>query len=427
MDIKAKIKQLPDTYGVYIMKSKSGQTLYVGKATSLRKRVSSYFLSGVSPKTWALVANIADIEHIECTSEEQALILEAALIKERKPKYNIALRDDKSYPYVEITNEKFPRVFISRPKKETKSMLLGPYPKAGVLRSTLKLVRRIFPYCSCKGVVRRQCLFCHLKLCPAPFAGKISATDYHENIKGIIRILKGERQELIRNLTERMQRLSAECRFEEAALLRDKISTVSNLYQGRSLTHELLALRDVLDLPSIPLYIEAIDISSLAGKEATGSVVVFRNGTADKDSYRRYRIKEVSGIDDYACMAEVVQRRYRRLKRENKPLPDLIIIDGGRSHAQRAKEELNKLAIGVPLIGIAKRDEEIWFPHREKPLIIARSNSALQLIQRLRDEAHRFARKYHLLLREKKIIEASSFQSSAISYRKAKNKLKADS
>jgi excinuclease ABC subunit C len=405
MGIKEKVKQLPDTYGVYIMKSKTGQTLYVGKATSLRKRVSSYFLSGVSAKTGALAENIADIEYVECTSEEQALILEAALIKEKKPKYNIALRDDKSYPYVEITADEFPRVFISRPKLRTKSTLLGPYPKIGVLRSTLKLVRRIFPYCSCKGTPKRQCLYCHLKLCPAPFAGKISAPQYRENIKGIVRILKGEREELIRTLSERMASLSSEHRFEEAALLRDKISIVRSLYQGKGPTHELLALRDILKLPAIPLYIEAIDISSLAGKEATGSVVVFRNGIADNNSYRRYRIKEVSGIDDYACIAEVVRRRYRHLKEEIKPLPDLVIIDGGLGHVQRAKEELTHLTINVPLIGIAKRDEEIWFAHRAEPLVIAKNNPALKLIQRLRDEAHRFARKYHLLLRDKKFIK----------------------
>ncbi|MDD5583583.1 MAG: excinuclease ABC subunit UvrC [Candidatus Omnitrophica bacterium] len=404
MDLKEKVKQLPDGYGVYIMKSRSGETLYVGKATSLRKRVSSYFLSGVSIKTGALVENIADIEYVECNSEEQALILEAALIKEKKPKYNIALRDDKSYPYVEITAEEFPRVFISRPKKDTKSTLLGPYPKTGVLRSTLKLVRRIFSYCSCKGKVKRQCLYCHLKLCPAPFAGKISAPQYRENIKGIIRILKGEREELIRTLSEKMEKLSAEHRFEEAAGLRDKISTVRSLYQGKGPTHELLVLKDTLKLPTIPLYIEAIDISSLAGNEATGSVVVFHNGIADKDSYRRYRIKEVSGIDDYACIAEVVRRRYRRLKEENRPLPDLVIIDGGLGHVQRAQEVLSRLAIDVPLVGIAKRDEEIWFPDREEALRIPKNNPALWLIQRLRDEAHRFARKYHLVLRDKKFI-----------------------
>jgi len=403
MDIKEKIKNLPLTCGVYIMKSQAGTVLYVGKASSLKKRVASYFLKNVSLKTGFLMGNVADIDYIECDSEEQALVLEAVLIKEKKPKYNIALRDDKSYPFVEITQEQFPRIFITRKRTNKKSLYFGPYPDVGTLRSVLNMIRRIFPYCSCKCFKNTQCLFAHIKLCPAPCAGKISQALYKENIEGIKRILKGEREELMSALRAKMRKLSQGKRYEEAAALRDRIIALENLYKGKTLTHELIALKEALNLPSLPLQIEAIDISSLSGTNATGSVVVFKNAIADKNSYRRYRIKEVFSTDDYAMIAEVVKRRYRRLLDEKINLPELIIIDGGLGHVQAAKTELDKLPLKTPVIGIAKRNEEIWFAGKSKPLVIPKNSAALHLIQRLRDEAHRFARKYHLLLRKKKM------------------------
>lgn len=396
------VKTMPLGPGVYMMEARDGQVLYIGKASSLRKRVLSYFSKRTSLKTGILIEHVERIKWIECDSQEQALILEAALIKEKKPRYNVALRDDKSYPYIEITTEEFPRVFISRPKARTKSLLFGPYPKVKIVKSALNLIRKVFPYCSCKGIPKRPCLFFHLNLCPAPFAGYISRLNYKENIEGIIRILKGERQELIRDIRKRMEAAVKGNKFEEAALFRDRLFAIENLYRGRSLTHELLALKEMLHLSSLPLHIEAIDISALGGKEAAGSVVVFRCGSPDKNSYRRYRIKQVPAIDDYAMIGEVVSRRYLRLKNENIKLPDLIIIDGGKGHAQRAREELNRLSITIPLIGIAKRNEEIWYPEKSEPLIIPKDHPSLHLIQRLRDEAHRFARKYHLLLRSKK-------------------------
>ncbi|MFA5271388.1 MAG: excinuclease ABC subunit UvrC [Candidatus Omnitrophota bacterium] len=404
--LKEVVKNLPFTCGVYIMKSKEGDVLYVGKAASLRKRVASYFSRQVSLKTGLLVSHIADIDYIECESQEQALILEAALIKEKKPKYNISLRDDKSYPYVEITNEEFPRIYITRKRINKNSTFLGPYPQTNVVRSALNTLRRIFPYCSCRCFKKSECLFAHLKLCPAPCTGKILPQGYRENIKAIIKVFKGEREELVESLHNRMQKFSDENKFEEAAEIRDKLNALINLYQGSNLTHELTSLKEVLHLPSTPLYIEAMDISSLSGRHATGSVVVFRNAVADKNSYRRYRIKKVSGIDDYACIAEITQRRYARLCSEKRKMPDLLIIDGGIGHVQTAKKELDKLNLKIPVIGIAKRNEEVWFPESKSPLVISKSSPCLHLIQRIRDEAHRFARKYHLLLRKKKLVES---------------------
>ena len=185
MDIKAKIKQLPHSPGTYLMKSKKGNVLYVGKATSLKKRVSSYFGRKVSLKTEMFLADVADIDYIKCDSPEQALILEAALIKEKKPRYNIALRDSKTYPYLELSREKFARFFISRPRKKEEKILFGPYPQAQILRSALKLIRRIFPYRSCRKMPKTACLYFHLKLCPAPCEQRISYSDYKAIVDNI--------------------------------------------------------------------------------------------------------------------------------------------------------------------------------------------------------------------------------------------------
>ncbi|MCM8787226.1 MAG: excinuclease ABC subunit UvrC [Candidatus Omnitrophica bacterium] len=400
MDIKEKIKSIPDTFGVYIMKDKNGEVIYVGKATSLRKRVNSYFSKPISLKVTSMIKNVADIEYIVCNSEEQALILEAALIKERKPRYNIALRDDKSYPYVEITNEEFPRIFISRPKRQTNNLLFGPYPKAKLLKAALRLIRGIFGYRSCKNLPKNACLFYHINLCPAPCIKKISATDYKDIVENIIKILKGERKELLEKLEEKMKILAERKEFEEAQRLRDKIFALHNLYQGLNFKHQLLALKELLSLERIPLTIEAIDISSLMGNYMAGSVVTFKDGMPDKSNYRRFRIKGVTKIDDYAAIAEVVRRRYTRLLRENKKLPDLVIIDGGKGHLETAKKELNNLALSIPIIAISKNEEKIWLLNKEEPLTIVKSHPGLQLIQRLRDEAHRFAHKYHLVMRK---------------------------
>jgi len=403
MDIKEKVKKLPDSCGVYIMKSKKGQILYVGKASSLKKRVSSYFSKFKTGKTDILIGKVADIDYIECESEEQALILEAALIKEKKPKYNIALRDSKSYPYVEITREEFPCIFISRPKKRKEKILFGPYPKAGTLKSALALIRKVFPYRSCRIMPKSACLFFHLKLCPAPCIKRVSFSDYKTIVENISKILKGERKELGRSIEKKMRKLAKEKKFEKAARLRDKLLAIENLYKGKPKAHEIISLKDILNLPKLPLTIEAIDISSLGKTDSVGSLVTFRDGAPDKNNYRRFLIREVEKKDDYAKIAEVVRRRYSRLIREKRKLPDLIIIDGGKGHVMIANRELKLLGIAPAVMGIAKRNEEVWLPHKKKPLIIAKDKPCLHLIQRVRDEAHRFAHAYWLIRRRKKI------------------------
>lgn len=398
------VKQLPLNPGIYIMKSKKGKVLYVGKATSLRRRVRSYFSKACDLKTDSLINNVESIDYIECESPEQALILEAALIKEEKPKYNISLRDNKSYPYVEITQESFPRVFISRPKDKVLNTFFGPYPQVKILKSALTLVRKIFPYRSCKNIPKDACLFFHLKLCPAPCLGRVSSLEYKNNIKNICKILKGERGGLVRGLAGKMKKLAKIKNFEEAAFLRDKLLAINNLYEGKPKVHEIIALKDILNLPHLPLTIEGIDISSLGRCDCVGSVVVFKKGVSDKNSYRRFRIGKVKKNDDYGMIAEVLRRRYSRLKKEKKLLPNLIIIDGGKGHLLRAVKELEILGVSIPLISIAKKNEEVWAPGVKAPLPIFEDNPGLCLIQKVRDEAHRFAHTYGLLRRKKRTI-----------------------
>jgi excinuclease ABC subunit C len=286
-------------------------------------------------------------------------------------------------------------------KKVKGAQLFGPFTSVKLLRKALNLVRKIFPFCTCKRP-RKSCLYRHLNLCPGPGIDDISISQYRENIDSVSKILSGERKELIEKLQFQMNRFAQEERFEEAASIRDKLVALYTLYSGKKQANSLLILKEILNLKRVPFVIEAIDVSSLFGGQVTGSVVVFRDGIPERSMYRRYRIKEVEGIDDYGMIAEVTRRRYRRLKEEKKTLPDLIIVDGGYAHVRSAEKELEKLKLRIKVIGIAKKNEEIYFPDRKKPLIISRDNPALYLIQRVRDEAHRFAHKYHTLLRRKK-------------------------
>lgn len=400
--MQEKIKNIPLTPGVYIMKDSQGFILYVGKASSLRKRVQSYFRKNNPLKTEILIDQVVDIEYIQCNSPQQALILEAALIKENKPKYNITLKDDKTYPYIEISNEDFPRVFISRPRnKLPNGMVFGPYTQSGLIQGALKLIRKVFPFRSCRNMPKKACLFFHINLCPGPCEGRIKQEAYKNNIENVIKILRGDKEELIKQLEAKMASLAKEQNFEAAANVRDTLTAVLNLYGGKRTVHKLMILKELLNLPKLPIQVEGIDISNLAGKQPTGSVVVFRDGQAYKNDYRRYIIKEVNQINDYAMIKEVVLRRYRRLKQEGKKMPDLVIIDGGKGQVQAAKSILEGLELDLPLIGLAKKNEEIWFAHKPEPVIIARDNPGLQFLQEVRDEAHRFARNLHILRRRK--------------------------
>ena len=420
MDFKEKIKRLPITSGVYLMKNGRGEVLYVGKAVCLRKRVQSYFIGRKDPRLGVLVKQIDDIDYMGTASEAEALILEASLIKQYQPKYNVDLRDDKSYPYIQVTGGEFPLVSVVRPtvknpdaknfrKPDTK--YFGPYVEAKLIREALTIIRKIFHFRTCNPLPKRACLDYHMGLCDAPCEGKISAKEYAKIIHNVCLILEGKKDALYNNLRTEMESLVKEKKFEEAAKIRDQIRAIGALYSGtKDLNYykEAEQLQRILNLPKRPDRIEAFDISNIMGEQAAGSMVSFLNGKPDKNNYRRFKIREVSGIDDFKMMAEIVRRRYTRLQQEGRIFPDLVVIDGGKGQLSSALGELKKLQIDIPMISIAKRQEEIFLPHRRQPVILPADSLALKLVQRLRDEAHRFALSYHRKLRFKGVFHTQN-------------------
>lgn len=408
--LKSKIAKLPDLPGVYFFKDAAGAIIYIGKAQSLKKRVQSYFSRALDAKTQALVSKIADLEHRVTGSPAQASLLEASLIKRHLPQYNIDLRDDKSFPWIRVSGENFPTVSIYRRKgkrHEPGAQYFGPYTNVTLLRQAVKEMRRIFGFRSCKKMPRQACLYHRLKLCPAPCIKAISQAQYKEIINQIILFLESRYEELVSKLSKKMQDLSTQHKYEAAAEIRDRINALSAFAQSPHLRpgiNELEDLQRLLKLRSLPQRIEAFDISNIFGKEATGSMVSFYRGFPDKDNYRRFRIKTVEGIDDYKMLAEIVHRRYARLVEEKLPLPDLILIDGGRSHLSIARKEIGKIGLHIPMASIAKKKENIYSLNNARPTKLQSARPALNLIRRVRDEAHRFAVSYHHILRRKKII-----------------------
>jgi len=408
MDIKYKIKSIPLTSGVYLMKNSSGKVIYVGKAVTLRKRVQSYFRKskGALSKTDLLVSKIDDIDTIETDSEAEALILEASLIKKYNPKYNVELRDDKSYPLIEITGEEFPRISVERPHKRKKSSkYYGPYVKVGLIREALAIIRKIIPFRTCDPFPNKECLDYHIGLCDAPCIDNISKKDYAKNIRNVCLILEGKRDLLYRRLKKDMESLAAAQRYEEAKEVRDQLRAIGALYSGTkdiNYYKEAEQLQRTLGLVRLPERIETFDISNIMGNQAVGSMVSFLYGKPDKSNYRRFRIREVEGIDDFKMIAEVVKRRYRRLRNEGSVFPDLIVIDGGKGQLSSALEELRNLEVDIPIVSIAKREEEIFLPNKRNAVRLSRDSLGLKLLQRMRDEAHRFAISYHRKLRAKR-------------------------
>lgn len=406
MDIKKKIKTFPDSAGVYLMKDDKGGIIYVGKATSLKKRVANYFRDRVlSSRLSALMENTKTIEYIQTNNEAEALLLEAALIKSYQPKYNVALRDDKNYPLLKVTvNEKFPRLLITRLKKNDGALYFGPYTEAKLLRKALAFLRRTFPLRTCKTIPDSLCLNYYLKQCLGPCVDKVDEKKYKEIVGQLIMFLEGKRPELLKQLQEDMIKASKEKRYEEAARLRDQLRSLTQFIvsgvKREGSRDQLQALKEVLGLKKEPRRIEAFDVSSISGKEAVGSMITFLDGRPYKNGYRRFRIREVKGVDDYAMIKEIVRRRYQKLIDEKENPPDLIIIDGGKGHLNSAKEELEKIGLSdLPIMSIAKEFEHIFVPGKEGPIRLPNNSIILYLIQCIRDEAHRFAIGYHKVLR----------------------------
>ncbi len=538
------LKKLPDQSGVYLMKDEHDTIIYVGKAKSLRSRVNSYFRQQKhdSAKTRMLVKKIADISYIITDTEAEALILENNLIKKHKPRYNISLKDDKTYPFIKVTREAFPRVVVTRNLKKDGSRYYGPYTSVAAMHDTVELLKRLFPFRSCSNTMfnnKRPCLNYHIKKCFAPCAGKISQEDYVEIIANIERFLKGQKQEVEKNLSKEMQEAAEALDFEKAARIRDKISAiqivmekqkiVSNRDQdqdvvgafqrgdktvfsvffirgGRILGRDhflitakatedpqemleeflktyylnkpnlpkeilvpytvgdetllgdilsveaahkvrlhvpvrgknkelldmvmknardylenvvikkeeeekeaLLQLQEALGLEQIPKRIECYDISNIQGAENVASMVVFTDGRPDKRAYRKFKIKSFSGADDFRSMEEVLGRRLAEAAKKNEkflPLPDLMIVDGGKGQLSSAWKVLEDSGFSsdITLIALAKKEELIYTMNNKEPVVLPPQSVSLHLVQRIRDEAHRFAITYHRSLRTKRNI-----------------------
>ena len=529
---------LPDKPGVYLMKDDKGRIIYVGKAINLKNRVRSYFQSSRnhSGKVLALVARIIDLEYIITASEIEALILECNLIKKHRPKYNISLRDDKTYPYIKLTYEDYPRVYATRKVLKDGARYFGPYTSAGAVHETLRLLKTLFPLRSCRKLVaKRPCLEHHIKRCLAPCANKVDQETYGEMIKAVALFLEGRSDVVAKNLKRLMAAAAEELEFEQAARLRDQLAAVEKIMEKQNIVtgsgdqdaiglarsavgicaqvffirsgkmvgrdhfmlsggedeadenileafikqyysqagfipreillpleleeQQLLAdwlssskgsrvqvetpkrgtkkdlvnmaagnaaivlkeqavrletdvakttgaaaeLGQYLGLPNAPERIECFDISHIQGSETVASMVVFEGGQANKNEYRRYKLNTVEGKpDDFKSMQEVVGRRYRDAL-EKGPIPDLIIIDGGKGQLNAALTLIRAAGLTeVPVVGLAKEFEHIFREGISEPLILPRHSQSLYLVQRIRDEAHRFAITYHRKLRSKR-------------------------
>jgi excinuclease ABC subunit C len=537
-EIEEKLALLPDKPGVYLMKDDKGRIIYVGKAINLKNRVRSYFQSSRnhSPKVLALVARIHDLEYIITASEIEALILECNLIKKHRPKYNISLRDDKTYPYIKVTKEDFPRVYATRKVVKDGARYFGPYTSAGAVHETLRLLKTLFPLRSCRNLdAKRPCLEHHIKRCLAPCAAKVDQETYGEMIKAVGLFLECRSDAVIKNLKRQMAAAAEELEFEQAARLRDQLVAVEKIVEKQNIVtgsgdqdviglarsaagtcaqvffirsgkmvgrdhymlkggedesdqnilaafvkqyysqaafipreillpfeleeQHLLAewlssakggrvqvetpkrgtkkdlvnmaagnaatvleeqaarleadtdktlgaaaeLGQYLGLPATPERIECFDISHIQGAETVASMVVFEGGQPNKNEYRRYKLKTVEGKpDDFKSMQEVVGRRYREAM-EKGPIPDLIIIDGGKGQLSSALPIIRAAGLSqVTVVGLAKEFEHIFREGISEPLILPRHSQALYLVQRIRDEAHRFAITYHRKLRSKR-------------------------
>lgn len=533
--LRSSVADFPLESGVYVMRNHDNTVLYVGKAKNLRNRVKSYFTAGARHiKTAVLMKHVRSIEYIVTSTEHEALLLENSLIKRYQPRYNIDLKDSKSYPVIRITNETFPRVFRTRRIIQDGSEYFGPFPNVHAIDIYLDLIEKLFPLRKCRGAVKpktQPCLYYHIGRCAAVCAGKTTQSSYNQRVDAIRRLLNGETKEITQTLTERMKKASNELRFEEAAWCRDVLNAIEQLSSPQSVvdfnpdTRDYIALHrqkelcvftvfqmrggkllgtesfrarsveddtdavaefleryyttlkappkyvysqlaiaeditdglaagmaaeqppeygvpdtrrdsailqmaaenarqelanwlrsegddqalqelaDVLNLPTTPRRIEGFDIAQLHGHHTVAAMVSFLQGAPDKGQYRRYHIRTTAGkIDDYAAMREVVARRYTRLANEQKPLPDLILIDGGRGQVNAAKQVLRALDLdAVPVVGLAKQFEEVILPERREALRLPDGSPPLRILQHVRDEAHRFSTGFNQLLRGKDI------------------------
>jgi len=433
--IRQQIGQLPKGPGVYLLKDAKGVVIYIGKANDLRSRVASYFqkgtdlLSSRGPAIVNMVQQVADIDYLETESEVEALLIENRLIKDTQPRYNMRLTDDKTFPYIEITtSEDFPRVSITRKPAARGVTLYGPFTAGAELRAALTILQKVFRFRTCNLDIRqddekrrffRPCLLYSIKQCTGPCAGKVSKENYHLQINRLKQFISSKRSAVLRQLRKDMESAAERMDYEQAGLLRDEIRALESLAKRGHISDELQPesfyqdpaggleeLGKVLGLASPPRVIEGIDVANISGQESCGSLVRFIDGKPFKAGYRRFKIKTVQGADDYACIAEVLSRRYRLAGEEHELYPDVILIDGGLGQLHAGLEALAKMGKKAPMVmALAKREEEIYVQGKSQAIRLRRNSPGLQLCQRIRDEAHRFAQQYHHILRRKKTFE----------------------
>ncbi|MDZ4685910.1 MAG: excinuclease ABC subunit UvrC [Planctomycetaceae bacterium] len=428
---REKVKSFPATPGIYLMKDDRGRVIYVGKAVNLRSRAGSYFTkqAAIDRRTCDLVPEICDIDFISTDSEVDALLLEARLVKDVQPKFNSELKDDKTFPYLQIfTREPFPRVEFTRKPRPRGTRLYGPFTNARKLRGAIAVLQQIFRFRNCTLDIKpdderwrwfRPCLLASINQCTAPCNLRVTKEDYRRDIKRLILFLDGRKKRLFRELRADMQQAATELKFEKAARLRDQIAALENLnLRGDLREHAqpevfqvdpkrgVRGLQKVFDLAGPPRRIEGMDIAHLQGGETVASLVQFIDGLPFKPGYKRFKIRSVDGVDDFASMREVVSRRFRRLHQEEEPFPDLLLIDGGKGQLSAAMEAFRDLGLTPPFtVSLAKREEELFLPGESDPKVLSRHSFALRLLQYVRDESHRFAQQYHHLLRRKSLEE----------------------
>jgi excinuclease ABC subunit C len=413
------------------MKDHQGLVIYIGKAKNLKNRASSYFHDTAmqDPRLAAWVREICDIDFLPCTSEVDALLTENRLIKDIQPRYNKELKDDKTYPYLMIvTHEEFPRVEVTRTPRQRGAKLYGPFTSVAQLRGALQVLQRLFRFRTCSLDLDssdprwrwfRPCLLASIKQCSAPCNLRISREDYRRDIRRLQLFLEGGRERLVQQMEEEMRQASKEMAFEKAARIRDELKLLASLDERGQIDRHaqpevfqidpkrgLRGLKKILQLPDVPRVIEGLDIAHLGGRETVASLVQFIDGLPFKPGYRRYRIRDVDGIDDFRSIHEVVSRRFRRALHQDDPFPDLLLIDGGKGQLNAALAAFRDQQIQPPvLLSLAKREEEIYLPGESEPLRLQRNAFSLRLLQYVRDEAHRFAQHYHHILRRKKTFD----------------------
>ena len=413
------VKGFPDRPGVYLMRDENGEIIYVGKAKSLRKRVSSYFRhTHASPRLNKLVETIRDISTMRTETEIEALILENRLIKLYQPFFNVDLKMNERYAYIKITAEKHPRIIVTRVKMDDGAVYIGPYVRVSEVRALLRLVERYLPLRSCGGAEAkpqngRPCMKYSLGRCLAPCCGLCTENEYRDRVADVALLLQGHGAELVERLRKRMDKAARELKFEEAAHLRDTIRAIWRVSRQQNTSPEIPSGKDnfwevlnsmqrTFHLPVLPWRIDGFDISHSAGNFTVGVAVVFEQGYPNPSLYRKFNIRTVEGIDDFRSMKETLTRRYKRCLEGQEPLPQLILIDGGPVQLEFAMQALDDLGIhNIPIISLAKEFEEVYMPNQKEPVRLDHTDPVLRLLQHVRDESHRFAITSHRTRRGK--------------------------